>query len=135
MARYPNYDPTAKYFGGTAADALSKERATLWKSPEGGYVHALHVSEWGDFHYIITGKNDNGEPVLEGGWQNNRRYGMHAKHRFVENIFEELDTVNEWFYDKKAKILYYYLQKSWISKPQYLKLRKLPICLNLRDQK
>ena len=32
---------------------------------------------------------------------------MH-EHRFVENIFEELDTVNEWFYDKKTKTLYYY---------------------------
>jgi len=108
MARYPNYDPKAQYYGGTAADAVSKERTAHWKSPEGGYVHALHCSQWGDFHYIITGKNDKGEPALEGGWQNNRRMPMHDKFRFVENIFEELDTVNEWFYDKKNKILYYY---------------------------
>ncbi len=111
MARYPNYDPTAHYFGGTAADALSKERVARWKSPEGGYVHALHPSEWGDVHYIITGKDDKGELTLEGGWQNNRPMGMHPKYRFVENIFEELDTFNEWFYDKKAKILYYYPTK------------------------
>ncbi|HJV77451.1 MAG TPA: DUF1565 domain-containing protein [Paludibacter sp.] len=111
MARYPNYDPKAQYFGGTAADAVSKERAARWKSPEGGYVHALHCSQWGDFHYFITGKNDKGEPALEGGWQNNRRMPMHDKYRFVENVFEELDTVNEWFYDKKAKILYYYPPK------------------------
>ena len=49
-----------------------------------------------------------GELTLEGGWQNNRRMGMHEKYRFVENIFEELDTVNEWFYDKETKTLYYY---------------------------
>jgi hypothetical protein len=73
MARYPNYDPSARFLGGTAADAVSKERSSGWNAPEGGYVHALHRSEWGDFHYIITGKNDNGELVLEGGWQNNRR--------------------------------------------------------------
>jgi len=111
MARYPNYDPKAQYYGGTAADAVSKERTARWKSPEGGYVHALHCSQWGDFHYLITGKNAKGEPILEGGWQNNRRMPMHDKFRFVENIFEELDTVNEWFYDKKAKILYYYPPK------------------------
>ena len=111
MARYPNYDPKAQYYGGTAADAVSKERTARWKSPEGGYVHALHCSQWGDFHYIITGKNAKGEPTLEGGWQNNRRMPMHDKFRFVENIFEELDTVNEWFYDKKTKILYYYPPK------------------------
>ena len=108
MARYPNFDSTARFLGGTSADAVSKERAARWKSPAGGYIHALHRSEWGDFHYIITGKNAAGELNLEGGWQNNRRMGMHSQHRFVENIFEELDTANEWFYDKKTKILYYY---------------------------
>jgi hypothetical protein len=111
MARYPNYDSTAHYLGGTATDALSIERVTRWKSPEGGFVHALHPCEWGDIHYVIVGKNSKGEPVLEGAWQTNRKMGMHQKYRFVENIFEELDTVNEWFYDKKAKILYYYPPK------------------------
>jgi hypothetical protein len=108
MARYPNYDATARFLGGTSADAISKERAAHWQSPAGGYVHALHGSMWGDFHYIITGKNDTNELTLEGGWQNNRKMGMHEKYRFVENIFEELDTVNEWYYNKKIKTLYYY---------------------------
>ena len=88
MARYPNFDSAARFLGGTAADAVSKERAARWRSPAGGYVHALHRSEWGDFHYRITGKNDRHELALEGGWQNNRRMGMHEKHRFVENVFE-----------------------------------------------
>jgi hypothetical protein len=107
MARFPNYDPAARFLGGTSSDAISIGNVSRWASPEGGFVHALHQNEWGDFHYIITGKNDKGELMLEGGWQNNRRMGMHEKHRFVENIFEELDTVNEWFYDKRAKTLYY----------------------------
>ena len=111
MARYPNYESTAHYFGGTADDVLAKERAARWKSPEGGYIHALHPCEWGDIHYVIKGKSEKGEVILEGGWQNNRKMGMHQKYRFVENIFEELDTVNEWFYDKKARILYYYPPK------------------------
>lgn len=108
MARYPNYDAGARYLGGTAADAISKERTTGWQAPAGGFVHALHGSMWGDFHYIITGKNEKNEPTLEGGWQNNRRMGMHEKYRFVENIFEELDTANEWYYNKEKKTLYYY---------------------------
>jgi len=111
MARYPNYESTAHYFGGTADDVLAKERVARWKSPEGGYIHALHPCEWGDIHYVIKGKDEKGEVILEGGWQNNRKMGMHQKYRFVENIFEELDTVNEWFYDKKARILYYYPPK------------------------
>ncbi|MDM8159991.1 PDZ domain-containing protein [Labilibaculum sp. K2S] len=111
MARYPNYDSSAQYYGGTAADAVSIERASLWKSPAGGYVHALHSSQWGDYHYLITGKDEKGELTLEGGWQNNRQMGMHNKYRFVENVFEELDTINEWFYDKKAEVLYFYPPK------------------------
>jgi len=108
MARYPNYNPSAEILGGTAADAVSKERAARWMSPEGGFVHALHSAKWGDLHYVITGKDGNGSPFLEGGWQNNRRMGMHEKYRYVENVFEELDTVNEWYYDKKKKTLYYF---------------------------
>jgi len=108
MARYPNYNPKARFLGGTAADALSAERVKKYKNPVGAYVHALHASEWGDFHYIVKGRDDKGELVLEGGWQNNRRMGMHKKHRFIENVFEELDTVGEWYFDKKAKTLFFY---------------------------
>jgi len=111
MARYPNYDPSAQILSGTAADAISKERAARWKSPASGYVHALHSAKWGDFHYIITGKDSSGKPMMEGGWQNNRRSGMHEKYRYAENIFEELDTVNEWYYNQKRKILYYFPPK------------------------
>ena len=108
MARYPNYDPNAKFLGGTAADALSAERVKKYKNPEGAYVHALHAAEWGGFHYIVKGRDDKGELILEGGWQNNRRMGMHEKHRFIENVFEELDTVGEWYFDKTAKTLFFY---------------------------
>jgi hypothetical protein len=98
--------------GGTAADAVNKTKADTWINPEGGYVHALHKHEWGDFHYLIKGKNTNGELILEGGWQNNRKMGMHERYRFVENIFEELDTVNEWFYNRETKYLYLFPPQS-----------------------
>jgi hypothetical protein len=49
----------------------------------------MHRNMWGDFHCVITGKDANGNVTYEGGWQNNRRTGMHDKYRFVENIFEE----------------------------------------------
>jgi len=108
MARYPNYNPKAKFLGGTAADAISPERVKKYKSPEGSYVHALHSAEWGDFHYIVKGRDEKGELILEGGWQNNRRMGMHKQHRYIENVFEELDTVGEWYFDKSSRMLYFY---------------------------
>ncbi|QIL40302.1 PDZ domain-containing protein [Pedobacter sp. HDW13] len=106
MARYPNYDPQARVFKGTAADAIAPARVKTWANPENGYIHALHAGEWGGFHYQITGKSKTGELNYEGGWQNNRPAKMHAKYRFVENIFEELDAPGEWFYNRKSKTLF-----------------------------
>lgn len=108
MARYPNYNPEIRFFGGYAADAISPERVKSWKHPEGGFVHALHKHEWGGYQYQILGKDDQGILKLEGGFQNNRQMGMHDRYRFVENIFEELDTVGEWYFNKNEKMLYYY---------------------------
>lgn len=107
LARYPNFDATAQYFDGFAADAISRERAARWAAPEGGYFHAMHPALWGDFTWRITGKDAKGDVTLEGGWQNNRGGAVHPTIRFVENIFEELDTPNEWFLNPKTHVLYY----------------------------
>lgn len=111
LARYPNYDLSARIFHGTAADAIAPERVKKWKNPTGGYVHALHAHEWGGFHYRITGTDGKGNLQLEGGWQNNRPNKMHDQYRFVENIFEELDAPGEWWLDREKNILYYYPSK------------------------
>ncbi|GBU08144.1 peptide-binding protein [Bacteroidales bacterium] len=111
MARYPNYDSTAIRFGGTAADAIAPKRVKTWKNPAGGFLHVMHKHDWGDFHYQFAGKNNAGELTMEGGWQNNRRYGMHDKNRMVENIFEELDQAGEWYCDATTHTLYFFPTK------------------------
>lgn len=108
MARYPNFDPSVAHFNGWSPDAFSKERAARWSNPAGGFMHVMHKHLWGDFHYRITGKDASGNLTYEGGWQNNRQLGMHDRYRFVENIFEELDSPGEWFLDRKAARLYFY---------------------------
>ncbi|HUT10429.1 MAG TPA: PDZ domain-containing protein, partial [Thermoguttaceae bacterium] len=108
MARYPNFDPGAQYFNGFAADCISDQRVNTWSDPAGGFLHAMHRSLWGDFHYRITGKDADGRLQYVGGWQNNRQMGMHGTYRFVENIFEELDAPGEWFLDAKKSTLYCY---------------------------
>ena len=109
MARYPNYDATRKSdaYQGFAADAFSKKRAARWADPKGGFIHAMHRSRWGGYHYLITGKDSKGEVTYAGGWQNNRKSGMHKKFRMVENIFEELDAPGEWYHNAKTATLYY----------------------------
>ncbi len=111
QARYPNYDSTAVRFNGVSADATSPQRVMKWEHPEDGFLHAMHAFDWGDFHYRIISKDDSGNLQLEGGWQNNRQMGLSQNYRMVENIFEELDSPGEWFYDKRTSILYYYPYK------------------------
>lgn len=113
LARYPNFDSQAKIFNGFAADCISPERVKSWKSPKGGYFHVIHGYEWGGFHFQITGKKSKTELKFTGGWQNNRpEGGWHDDYRFVENVFEELDTLNEWYLDKEASTLYFYPDSS-----------------------
>lgn len=117
MARFPNavagknvfdtwelsHNPAAD----PANDPLTPGRISRWKNPEGGYLHAMHSSLWGDMHWIIKGKNADGTLDYEGGWQNNRPSKMHPVYRMVENIFEELDAPGEWFFNAKEQKLYF----------------------------
>lgn len=107
MARYPNFNPRLKPYGGTNQDALSKDRVNTWADPSGGFVHAMHTGLWGGFSFEIKGKQPDGSLDMMGGWQNNRPSPMHNQFRMVENIFEELDTVGEWFFNQKNRVLYY----------------------------
>ena len=89
-------------------DPLETGRIASWEHPEGAYLHAMHKALWGDMHWLVKGKNADGTLDMEGGWQNNRPSPMHPRYRMVENIFEELDTAGEWFYNKAEAMLYYY---------------------------
>ena len=108
MARYPNFDLNAAKFNGTSADAFSASRAARWANPAGGFMHAMHAALWGDMHYLINGKDTQGNLIYVGGWQNNRQSRPHRQYRFIENIFEELDTSGEWFLNTKTSTLYFY---------------------------
>jgi hypothetical protein len=109
LARYPNFDPNARYLNGFAADAISPNRVERWKDPAGGYIHALQNSLWGSLHYRITGKDAANTLHYEGGWQiNSGNQPMHKEYLFVENIFEELDAPGEWFLNEQSSTLYFY---------------------------
>ncbi|TAD82879.1 MAG: peptide-binding protein, partial [Bacteroidetes bacterium] len=131
MARYPNYDASARVFNGTAPDAISTARVKGWSNPEGGFLHALHSGEWGSFHYRFTGKNMDGTLTMQGGWQNNRPSPLHAQFRFVENIFEELDAPGEWYYHKAHQTLYYYPTSEGLIDSGAIEFSKLKTILHL----
>jgi hypothetical protein len=135
MARYPNFDPDVLPYNGFSSDAFSPERAVRWNDPAGGYIHAMHRSHWGGYHYLITGKNPDSTVTYEGGWQNNRQMGMHKKHRFVENIFEELDAPGEWFHNRKTQTLYYYPPEGVDLKTSVIEVARLKHLVESRGTK
>jgi len=110
LARYPNYDEDGGHWQGHAKDAIAPERVTSWKNPKGALVHAMHSGEWGGFHFVVDGVDENGDLILTGGHQNNRPSEMHGKYRMVENVFEELDSPGEWYLGEDS-ILYYWPSK------------------------
>ncbi|MHC5054946.1 MAG: right-handed parallel beta-helix repeat-containing protein [Planctomycetota bacterium] len=109
MARYPNFNPAARFFNGFAPDCISPARAARWKDPTGGFIHTMHGRHWGSYHCTITGKNEKNEVQHVGGFQHQwDNEPMHRRIRFVEHIFEELDAEREWWLDAKRSTLYYY---------------------------
>lgn len=99
-ARYPHASDLNAVYQGTAADAL--DFAARCAHPEDGFFHVLHAHLWGDMHYRIAGRGEDGSLRLEGGWQNNRPMGMHREYRFVENLRETLGADGEFFYDRRT---------------------------------
>jgi len=106
-ARYPNSDAKAVVLNGYAADALAPERVKRWENPAGGIVHALHENRWGGVQVPILGRNPDGSLIFGEGVGNNRPSKPHPKYRYVENIFEELDTAGEWYMNVGMSTLYF----------------------------
>ena len=108
-ARYPNYDPSVRPFGGVSADATSPARIARWANPAGGVIHALHGGRWGGMHIAILGRAPDGSLKLASPAGNNRvaNGGPSESARFVENIREELDAPGEWYFDAKNRWLYF----------------------------
>ncbi len=145
MARFPNAIAGKNVFdtwelshnakADLANDPLTPERTAAWKNPEGGFIHAMHSSLWGDMHWIIKGKNSDGSLNYEGGWQNNRASAMHPVYRMAENIFEELDVPGEWFFNVKERKIYYIPQKGTDMKTARVEIVRLKELVEFRGSK
>jgi len=112
LARYPDFNPNINIWNGYAEDAISKERIKTWSHPEGAILNALHKGKWGSLHYIITGLDKSGNAILEGGQQNNRPSSPNKEYRMVENVFEELDSPGEFYYNQEEGNIYFWPTKN-----------------------
>jgi hypothetical protein len=79
-----------------------------WSNPTTGYVHAFHGGFWGSWVFEIASSNSTNNTIMfsRGGFQEARGWPYGGPF-YVSNIFEELDSPNEWFLDKDTRTLYF----------------------------
>ena len=80
-----------------------------WTNPKTGVVHVFHSKHWGNFQYVIDERDEKNNQLKwsRGGFQD-RSGDSEGAEWFVENIFEELDSPGEWFYNETEQKLYLY---------------------------
>jgi hypothetical protein len=79
-----------------------------WTKPTTGLVHAFHSLYWGSWVFEIASAHPKENRIMfgRGGFQEARGHRVGGPF-YVANIFEELDSPNEWFLDKNTRILYF----------------------------
>ncbi|CAF4219129.1 unnamed protein product, partial [Adineta steineri] len=79
-----------------------------WSEPTSGCVHTFHSGYWGGWIFEIASINSTENTIMfgQGGFQEAR--GSDSGGAFyIANIFEELDSPNEWFLDKETRTIYF----------------------------
>ncbi len=79
-------------------------------------MHAFHGGHWGDWAFALDSRDDSTQTLhwTWGGFQE-ARGSLSGAEFYVENILEETDAPNEWFYDAASATLYYYPNSTSVS--------------------
>ena len=110
------FDPHESFWGGgfkTPAGLVYSPNegfaSRTWKNPKTGIVHAFHCGHWGNWLFQMDDREEGNKTIKwsRGGFQEARGCAKGAEW-FVENIFEELDSPGEWFYNETEMKLYLY---------------------------
>lgn len=116
LARYPNYTPTASRLGGSTTLADLNQESATWADPLTALVRAMHCGDWGSVSFTASGRTNNALDLHYVG-DNNRGQdcGLSVGRGpgsvgpvMVENVKEELDAPNEWYYNAASGQLLYY---------------------------
>eukprot|EP01043_Picozoa_sp_COSAG02_P043684 COSAG02_NODE_3829_length_6176_cov_26.434096_5_plen_512_part_00 len=104
--------PSGGCFGGcfqSFPSGLTYSKFKRWKDPtRGGILTAWRPNHWANWMFEIDQWNSTTKTVgwTKGGFQGARGNRVGAEF-FVENVFEELDSPNEYWYDEETQLLYY----------------------------
>ena len=91
--------------------------ANRWDRPEEAIIHIFPKENWNALQFRIKGIDYERKAILlgEGGFQQHERWAARpgtmldrTSRFYIENVFEELDSPGEWYYDREGELLYYY---------------------------
>jgi hypothetical protein len=108
------FNPPSSFWDGFSVPrGLTVQNGSLphlsnWSNPSTGFVHTFHGSFWGGWIFEIASSNSTNSTIMfsRGGFQEARGRSFGGPF-YVSNIFEELDSPNEWFLDKNTRTLYF----------------------------
>ena len=119
-----DFDPPAGYWCGSGTQGggaftykvpsgMVADKSVLpnspYKNPMGGVLQVWRPGHWASWMFEIGGY-DAGKSTFtfsKGGFQG-ARGNNNGDNFYIENVFEELDSPNEYFFDEKTKMLYFY---------------------------
>ena len=82
-----------------------------YKTMTGAIVNAMHEARWANWMWEVADYNATTNKITfgQGGFQESRG-SLHNSGGdwFIENVFEEFDSPNEWFWDQDQQKLYFY---------------------------
>ena len=82
-----------------------------YKTMDGAIVNAMHEARWANWMWDVAAYNASTNEITfgRGGFQESRGSLHNAGGDwFIENVFEEFDSPNEFYYNKTQKKLYFY---------------------------
>jgi parallel beta-helix repeat protein len=138
LARYPNYDPYNPIGGGFlyVDNFVIEGNKRMFRFKEGSTRHWDHPEDSEIFIFPGNNWTSNILPVLE--INNNDKtitLSKDATHDimpgnryYFQNIFEELDSPGEWYFDRRKKMLYY-----WPVNEASLRTVSVPILKSIVD--
>jgi hypothetical protein len=109
-----NFNPSRSFWAGYSTPrGFTVKNGALphlsnWSNATTGYVHAFHGGLWGSWVFEIASSYSTNNTIMfrRGGFQEARGWPYGGPF-YVSNIFEELDSPNEWFLDKITRTLYF----------------------------
>jgi len=79
-----------------------------WNNPSSGELHTFQGLRWGSWAFQIDSRDETNRNLTwsKGGFQE-ARGAQYGAEWYVDNVFEEMDSPGEWYYDKDHMILYF----------------------------